>query len=626
MVIEKQLTTLEDLRTWASYEGCKRSKTMDIRKEVKLAIDHLQAGNLERAERLFKKILNVQPNNVSALHYTGVIYYQLKNYESAIKYIKKALELGPDYGDAYNNLGSVLQEIGRLDEAIVCYKKALELNPNFDRAYNNLGTAFKEKWQLDDAILNYRKAIQLCPDLAEPYNGLANALQDQGKLEEAEKCYRQAMRIEPDCPSYYDNLLLMMNYDSRHDEGTVFSNHLKFAKQFELPLASSIVPLENDCSAARRLRIGYVSPDFRRHSVAYFIEPVLASHNGNRFEIFCYSDVLRTDNITERIRSCVEHWHDIEGMSDEKATDLIRKDGIDILVDLVGHTDHNRLLVFARKAAPVQVSWLGYPNTTGLSTIDYRLVDGYADPPGLTDPFYTEQLVRLPGSFLCYMPDKDSPPVGDLPATKYGYITFGSFNYFSKVSRETIAVWRAILKAVPDSRLIMKTRNLADGGIRGYAMDIFTGEGISAERIELLSMKSSFEEHLEMYNCVDIALDTFPYNGTATTCEALWMGVPVIALAGRTHASRVGVSILSNIGLQDLVAGSFEEYISIAVRLAGDLKKLQALRVRLRKRMAHSPLTNAKRFVSNLEDCYRKMWEKWCERSLLRPVPSREGD
>jgi predicted O-linked N-acetylglucosamine transferase (SPINDLY family) len=584
---------------------------MDIKKETKAALEYLQAGNVREAEHIFRNILKVQPNNVSALHFVGVICYQRKEYDLAITYIKKALQFGPDYIDAYNNLGSVLQEIGRFDEAVACYKKALELNPRFVRAYNNLANAFKEKWQLDEAILNYRKAIQLSPDLAEPYNGLANALQDQGKLEEAEECYRHALKLKP-LFTYYDNLLMMMNYGSRHEAGAVFSDHLKFAQQFEAPLALAIVPHRNDCSSARRLRIGYVSPDFRRHSVNYFIEPVLASHNRDRFEVFCYSDVLRPDNVTERMQSYVDHWHDIKGIPDEKAAELIRKDGIDILVDLAGHTANNRLLLFARKPAPVQVSWIGYPNTTGLSTIDYRVVDSYTDPPGLTDPFYTEKLVRLPESFLCYLPDKDSPAVGDLPAMKSGYVTFGSFNYFPKVSPEAAELWAKILKAVAGSRLILKTRNFADSATRQYAIEMFIRQGVATERIELLSMKTSVEEHLNTYNRIDIALDTFPYNGTTTTFEALWMGVPVITFAGNIHASRVGKSLLTNMGLPELVSGTFEEYVSIAVNLAYDLKRLQAFREGLRDKMSHSPLTDAKRFIVNLETCYRTMWEQRC--------------
>jgi predicted O-linked N-acetylglucosamine transferase (SPINDLY family) len=585
---------------------------MDINKATKSALDYLQSGNSQEAENIFRDILKVQPNNVTALHFIGVIYYQLKDYSSAIRYIKKALQFGPDYADAYNNLGSVLQETGRFDKAITCYQKAININPNFDRAYYNLGTALKEKWLIDEAIEQYQKAIQLNPYLVEAYNNLGLALQDQGKVEEAEKYYRHGLRLKPDFPLCHSNLLLLMNYNSRHNAQSVFSEHLQFAKNIAGPLYPSNPQYPNDSSPSRRLKIGYVSPDFRRHSVNYFIEPVLASHDHGQFEVFCYSDVLISDNVTKQLHGYADQWRDIAGMPDEKVTELIRRDGIDILIDLAGHTGYNRMLLFARKPAPVQVSWLGYPNTTGLATVDYRLVDEYTDPQGLTDPFYTEKLMRLPGSFLCYLPDKESPVVGDLPALKSGHVTFGSFNYFPKVSEKTVVVWAAILNSLPDSRLIMKSRNFSDSTACRYALEMFIKHGIAAGRIELISVKSSFTEHLDTYNRIDIGLDTFPYNGTTTTCEAIWMGVPVIALSGITHASRVGLSLLANLGLEELVAGTFEEYISIAVGLAVDLDRLQELRKSLRDRLAHSPLTNAKRFSINLETCYREMWAQWC--------------
>jgi protein O-GlcNAc transferase len=586
---------------------------MDLKKKTKSALEYLQAGNVWQAEHIFRDILKVQPNNVSALHFIGVICFQRKEYDSAITYIKKALQFGPDYADAYNNLGSVLQETGRLDEAITCYQKALHLNPNFDRAHYNLGTAFKEKWRIDDSIAQYQTAIRLNPYFIEAYNNLGLALQDQGRVDEAEEYYRRALQLKPDFALCYSNLLLLMNYNSRHDAQTIFTEHLRFSKQVADPLYPAGAHHANDRSPSRRLRVGYVSPDFRRHSVNYFLEPVLASHNHEHYEVFCYSDVLRPDKVTERLQGCADQWRNIAGIPDEQVAGMIRQDGIDIFVDLAGHTGYNRMLLFARKPAPVQASWLGYPNTTGLKTIDYRIVDGYTDPPGVTDPFYTEKLVRMPESFLCYLPDEDSPAPGVLPALKAGHITFGSFNYFSKVSQETVILWASIFKALPDSRLVMKARNFADKTTCKYALDMFAAHGISPERIELISIKLSFTEHLEMYNRIDIALDTFPYNGTTTTCEALWMGVPVVAFAGNTHASRVGISLLSNIGLPEFVAGTPEEYVAIAANLAGDLKRLGELRGNLRNRMARSVLFDAKKFTLDLERCYREIWERWCE-------------
>jgi protein O-GlcNAc transferase len=586
---------------------------MDIQKAIKSAINCLEAGNLQQAEHEFKEILKVQPNNVSALHFIGVIYYQRKDYNTSIEYIRKAIHFGPNYVDAYNNLGIVLQEAGQIDLAIACYQKATELNPHFVRAYHNLGTALKEKWQIDEAIIHYQKALQLDPEFAEAYNSLGDALQDQGKLEEAEKCYRHALKIIPS-PTYYDNLLFLMNYDPRYNAQAVLAEHKKFADLFEEPLRSSRVVPGNDRTISRRLKIGYVSPDFRKHSVAYFIEPVLAAHIRQQFEIFCYSDVPREDEVTMRIRANTDHWQSITGISDEKVAAIMREDGIDILIDLAGHSAHNRLLVFARKPAPVQASWIGYPNTTGLSSMDYRFVDGYTDPPGLTDPFYTEELIRLPGSFLCYQADTDSPIVEELPAIKSGHITFGSFNYFTKVSPDIVALWTAIMNAIPDSRLVMKSRNFSDRTTCKYAMSLFAKNDIAPERIELLPIKPSFAEHLGIYNRIDIALDTFPYNGTTTTFEALWMGVPVVTLSGNTHESRVGMSILSNIGLTDFIAHTDEEYIEIAVTTAKNTSFLKILRESLRERMTYSTLCDKNKFTKNLEHTYRQIWNKWCKK------------
>jgi predicted O-linked N-acetylglucosamine transferase (SPINDLY family) len=299
-------------------------------------------------------------------------------------------------------------------------------------------------------------------------------------------------------------------------------------------------------------------------------------------------------------------------MSDDRAAETIQRDKIDILTDLAGHTANNRILLFARKPAPVQVSWIGYPATTGLSAMDYKIVDSYTDPPGMTEQYYTEKLLRMPESFLCYLPDKDSPEVGPLPALSSGHITFGSFNNFAKVTPEAMDVWAKILQALPGSRLVLKAKSLSGKGIREHIADTFMQRGIAAERLHMLGWEPSVGDHLGTYNRIDISLDTFPYNGTTTTCEALWMGVPVITLAGNTHASRVGVSLLINAGVSELIAKTCDEYLAIAVALATDTRRLQSMRERLRNMMRQSPLTDAKRFVNALETHYRMIWEQWC--------------
>jgi len=552
---------------------------MNIDNLLQSAVHYYRTGNFGDAEFIFREILKTQPDNVFVLNSLGNILRANGQVEESKRYYLKVTELDPDFAGAYYNLGQAFADSGQLDEAINCYQKAVELNPKLYGAYYNLGVSFQVKGKLQDAELSYRHAIQINPSFSLPYQ----------------------------------NLLFVMNYNSNYDNQTIFSEHLRFADRFEKPLLSSIATHNNDRTLMRRLKIGYVSPDFKRHSVAYFIEPVLSAHKREQFEIFCYSLVPAEDEVTKRLQGYADHWRNISGMSDEQATELIRNDTIDILVDLAGYTTNNRILLFAHKPAPVQISWIGYPATTGLSTMDYKIVDNYTDPTGMTEEFYTEKLLRMPESFLSYLPDNDSPDIKELHALTSDHIAFGSFNIFAKVSPEAVTVWSKILETIPNSRLIMKAFNFTDRETCKYVFDTFSDKGIHSGRIELLSWEASHRVHLDTYNHIDIGLDPFPYNGTTTTCEALWMGVPVIALAGNSHASRVGISLLSNIGLAELVAGTPDEYVSIAVNLANDMDRLQSLRKNLRDRMLHSTLTNSKHFTWNLEKYYRTIWENWCK-------------
>jgi predicted O-linked N-acetylglucosamine transferase (SPINDLY family) len=531
----------------------------------------------------------------------------------------KAIERNPDFALAYNNLGDILHKMGQPDGAVPYYEKALQLNPALNGIYNKLGIILQEKGQLDAAVNCYQKALQLDSSFAEAYNNLGTVLQEKGQLDEAVNCYQKALQLDSTLDMAYENMryafharLMMMNYNPNYTAQTILSEHVRFAKQYAESLYPAHPTYPNDCSRTRRLRIGYVSPDFRQHPVACFIEPVLSAHNRENFEIFCYSDVKVTDGVTTRIQGYADQWRTIVGMSDEKVAEVVREDAIDILVDLAGHTDSNRMLVFARKPSPVQVTWIGYPLTTGLATIDYKIVDAYTDPPGMTEQFYTEELARMPESFLCYLPDSESPEVGSLPTLASGHITFGSFNNFVKVSPKVIDLWTAIMRAIPDCSLMMKGKSFLDKASCHYAINMFTQEGIDPERIILQPFEQS-PSYWESYNLVDIGLDTFPWNGITTTCDALWMGVPVITLAGSAYASRAGVSLLTNVGIPELVARTPEEYISIAVNLAADLTKLQSLREHLREMMRRSPLCDANKFTANLESCYHKMWETWCD-------------
>jgi protein O-GlcNAc transferase len=567
-------------------------------------------GKLDEAITYYKKTIQLHPNNAGIYHNLGNVLQLKGELDEAIAFYQKAIKLNPQVAVTYNNLGNILQEKGRLEQAIAHYQKALNLDRYFVMAYVNLGAALDKQGQITEAITYYQKSLKIDPKFVPAYFNLGNALSEAGKLDEAELCYKNALKLNPALSSCHSALLLLLNNNPHYTAQNLFYEHMQFSRQHAGNLASQFVFKKKDRTLGRKFRIGYVSPDFRQHSVAYFIEPIIASHNRAYFEIFCYSHVLIEDEVTMRMRKYSDQWRNIIGISDEVAAELIYKDEIDILVDLAGHTANNRLLLFARKPAPLQVTWIGYPSTTGLSSMDYKIVDSYTDPVGTTEKYYSEELLRLPESFLCYLPDNESPEIGELPFLTSGHITFGSCNNFTKVTSEITKLWIKILTAIPNARLILKSRSFFDKSIRRSLLDQFIREGIDTQRIELMPMVS-FKEHLNTYNKIDIGLDTFPYHGTTTTCEALWMGVPVITLAGITHASRVGVSLLSNIGLQDFIATTHDEYIDIAIRLSTDIKKLQSLRFDLRKRMLQSPLTNASRFVTNLEICYRTILETW---------------
>jgi predicted O-linked N-acetylglucosamine transferase (SPINDLY family) len=354
-----------------------------------------------------------------------------------------------------------------------------------------------------------------------------------------------------------------------------------------------------------------VSSDLNAHPVGKFLLPLFLEHDKRRFEIFAYSQLRMEDEMTHRLQACTDCWRDITGLSDPQAAEMIRQDQIDILIDLAGHTARHRLLVFACKPAPVQVSYLGYPATTGLATIDYRLTDALADPPGETDAYFTETLIRLPNTAWCYQPPSEAPLVSPLQALQNDYITFGSFNNFTKINEALAKCWAEILRRVPQSRLLLKAVALNSESARRDLQRMMSGSGIDADRLQLHG-SVPISRHLPFYNRIDIALDTYPYHGTTTTCEALWMGVPVVTRAGASHVSRVGVSLLSAVGLPDLVANDADHYVQIAVDLAANPSRLAELRASLRMRMQQSPLMDAAAFARDVEAAYREMWRRWC--------------
>ncbi|MCD6305110.1 MAG: hypothetical protein J7M32_02335, partial [Deltaproteobacteria bacterium] len=434
----------------------------------------------------------------------------------------------------------------------------------------------------------------------------------------------KALEMRPGYAEAHSNLLFAMQCDPDVGDMEIFRESVNWWRRHGAGHARE-AGRGKDQDPGRRLRVGYVSPDFREHSVSRFFLPLIENHDRKAVEVFCYGDVKRPDRMTARIRELADHWRSIVGLGDDAVARQIREDRIDILVDLAGHTGGNRLLVFARRPAPVQVTWLGYPGTTGLGVMDYRLTDHVADPEGDADRWHTERLVRLSEGFLCYAPPEEAGEVCSLPALKEGRVTFGSFNNFSKMNEQVAAVWSRILLSVPGSLLMLKSKSLRDAGVRGRCLEMFLRNGISEDRIVFEGYARTVKDHLLLYNRVDMGLDPFPYNGTTTTCEALWMGVPVVTLKGGRHAARVGASILTQVGLSDLIADTKEAYIRKAVELARDPGRLKALRAGMRDRLRKSTLLNGPGFAAAMEAAYQGMWRTAGTGPILKPKETATG-
>lgn len=558
----------------------------------------------------FRKAIALQPGHALAYYNLGMALRGLGKVEEAANAFREVTRLAPQRPEAYINLGNALMNLGRMEEAAACYRALLKLSPSDAEALTRLGRIHHVQGHLEEAVSCYRRALQIEPKYASVYDNLAAALCNQGMFAEAMANHRKALELAPDDEIAHSNFLFTLLYLPEQNPDEILAEHRQWA-QVHANVPGGIPLHANSRDPERRLRVGYVSADFRSHAVGFFFEPLLANHDRNVIEAVCYSGVARPDTTTERLRNMASQWRDISGLGTEQVASMIRADGIDILVDLAGHTSGTRLKVFAHKPAPIQVTYLGYPTTTGLSVMDYRLTDGLADPEG-EDVYYTEKLLRLPGAFLCYRPLENCPPVSPLPAMESGYVTFGSFNNLSKISPKVIGLWVKLLQEVPGARLFVKNPSLTDTATRERYYGLFEEQGATRDRVELQGRTVTQAEHLALYSRLDIALDTFPYNGTTTTCEAMWMGVPVITLAGKRHAGRVGISLLNNAGLGEWVAGSSEQYISLAAGLAGDMQKLAALRASLRQRVSDSPLCDGQAFARKVEAAYRKIWRAWC--------------
>jgi protein O-GlcNAc transferase len=565
-------------------------------------------GELEQAIACYRRALELDAAAADVYAGLGNALADSNRLDDAVAAYHGCLQLRPDLANVRNNLGTVLRAQGMLVEAEACFRQALALQPDSAEVHANLGNVLRDLGKLDDAVANYRRAIALKPDFAIAYNNLANALRDQANLDEAVACCRRAIELQPDLYRAHSNLVYTLYFCPQYDAAAIYKEHLTWNKQHAQPLAARIQPHGNDRSSTRRLRVGYMSPDFCKHAQSLFTVPLLSAHDHQQLEIFCYSDVARPDTLTARLQSCVDVWREIGGLADERVAEMVRADEIDILVDLSMHMARGRLLLFARKPAPVQVCWLAYPGTTGLATMDYRLTDSYLDPPNLDDSYYSEKSIRLPDAFWCYDPLTTDPAPNALPALTSGYITFGSLNNFCKLNDSVLRLWAQVFKSVKGSRLLILAH---EGSHRQRTLGLLESEGVANDRISFMEIVPR-SKYLELYHQIDICLDTFPANGHTTTLDSCWMGVPVVTLLGTTAIGRGAASILQNLGLPELIAKTPDQFVRTARELAGDLPRLSELRSTLRERLKASPLMDAPRFARSMELAYRHMWQRWC--------------
>jgi protein O-GlcNAc transferase len=547
------------------------TSVMTVDQAVAVAAAHFDAGQLAEAHRVCLEILRQVPGAIGA----------------------------------WNTLGLTLAALGHHDEAEAAYRQAVQLAPQFMEAWCNWGLLLRRRGKLGEALACIERAATLAGDHPGVLCNLSTVLLEAGRTREALAAARRGLATNPGFVALHDGLIMILHYDAATTAQDIREELERWQASFGEPLRGAIQPHKNNADPSRRLRVGYISADFGQHSVGRFMAPLLAAHDRQAVEVICYAHVVVPDEMTARLRSLAHGWRSIVGMSDEAVADLIRADDIDVLVDLAMHTAGNRLLIFARKPAPVQVSWLAYPGSTGLRAVDFRLSDDVIDPSGSPDT-YVEETLRLE-TYWCYEPPLEEP-VGPLPADRTHGVTFGSLNMSAKISEPALAVWGQLLARVPDSRLLL---HASVGGHRERILAALEREAVTRDRVTFVE-RMPLIQFLRLHADIDIGLDPFPFCGGTTTCDALWMGVPVVTLRGATPVGRSGSSLLTHVGLSELIAETPEDYVRRAAELAGDLDRLRSFRATLRQRLRHSILLDGPRFARCMEGLYRQMWVKWC--------------
>lgn len=611
-------TSLERISRWdaavASHRAAIALKADYVEAYVGLGTALHGMGLTQEAITAYRTAISLLPTYADAFNRLGIAMLSCKEIAEAVVAFNKAVGLDPLFAEALNNLGNALGMVDQLDEAEAALRRAIAVKPKQPEIYSNLGSILRKQERFDDAEEMTRRALAIQPDFPHALATLGGILVDCGEVPEAIQCYRRALSVA-DNRETADSLLFIMHCDPDIDARAIGEEHRHWNATYAAQYTSSISAHLNDPTPERRLRVGY-SGDFNNSALSRFLLPLLENRNRSEFEVYCYADVQNPSIISRRVQAQANVWHITSALSDERLAQLARDDQLDIFVDLTLHAANNRLLAFARKPAPVQVTYLNYCSTTGLSAMDYRLTDRLLDPPEGDESVYSERSVRLAHSFWCFEPTMGTE-VNDLPALMSDHVTFGCLNSFSKVTPPVVSTWCRLMRAVPQSRLVLHAR---EGSHRQRFLEKMEKSGIDSTRVQFVGY-SPLKRYFEGYHRIDIALDPFPYPGATTTCDALWMGVPVVSLVGRTAMSRAGLSILTNAGLAELVARNCDEYVEIASGLASDLPRLTSLRSTLRDRMKRSPLMDAGQCARDLGQAYREMWRNWCEEQSPLSTP-----
>ena len=564
-------------------------------------------NNLENAILNYKKATSLKADFVEAYNNLGNVMYEKKNIEESIFYFQKAITINSDYVEAYNSLGLIYQDLGDKKKAQENFENSIQIKPNHAEAYNNLGNLFNEICEYDDAILNYNKAIKLKPDFEKSYNNLGNLLNSLGRYKEANLAYQEAIRIKPDYALAYSNLLFNLNYYIKFDVNLYAAEAKKFRLNCKTIKENFLLNYKYQKKPSK-LNIGFVSSDFGNHPGGYFTLSTLQELKNKNFELIAYSNFDRKDDFVNNFKSLFSKWHSIEKKTDEEVVEQILKDGIHILIELQGHSSRNRLTLFMCKAAPIQISWLSQ-GTLGIPEIDY-LIGSPCITPKKEESNFCEKILRLPDITQCFTPPEFNIKVENLPAIENKFITFGCLNKLSKINEDVIVLWAKILSLIPNSKLLLKSKEFNDKKIVKSTLEKFNKNNIDSDRIIFEGKSNTRKEVLEVYNSIDIALDPFPFQGNTSTCEAIWMGVPVITLKGDRFLFHFGESIISNLKMYDWIANDYKDYINKTINLCANLDKLSIIRKTLRQKALESPVFDAKRFAKNFSNLLWNTWEK----------------